>query len=191
MPRFWEHPDHLVKVRLPIALGVIALAVLLTGLLTSPARRTPFYAPAQPIAFPHDRHAGLMRIDCRYCHAGVEISRIASVPATEICMNCHRTAMTDRPGIQAVRAAYETGRPVRWRRVYRLPDFVYFSHDVHVAAGATCDLCHGDVARATVIKQILPLSMGDCLGCHRHAVSRIAGARAGVRGPDDCSGCHR
>jgi hypothetical protein len=187
----WGHLDHHVKVRLPITLGVVLASVLVTGVLTSPSRRTPLFSPAQPIAFPHDRHAGTMHIDCRYCHIGVETGRFATVPSSQICMNCHSVAMIDRPGVAMLRAEYAAGRPIAWKRVYKLPDFVYFSHDVHIPAGATCDLCHGDVTQAVAIRQILPLSMGNCIGCHRSAESRIAGARAGLRGPDDCSACHR
>jgi hypothetical protein len=188
---FWRRLDHHVKVRLPITLGVMLAAIVSTGLVTAPVRRTPFFSPAQPIAFPHDRHAGLMHVDCRYCHIGVETSRFATVPSSRICMNCHTIAMIDRPGVAALRALYARGEPVRWKRVHRLPDFVYFSHDVHIAAGAGCELCHGRVIEASAIRQVLPLSMGNCITCHREAASRIAGAPATLRGPDDCSACHR
>lgn len=187
----WRRLDHHVKVRLPITLGVMLAAIVSIGLVTAPSRRTPFFSPPQPIAFAHDRHAGLMKIDCRYCHVGVETSRIASVPSSQICMNCHTAAMIDRPGVVALRTAYAAGTPIRWKRVHRLPDFVYFAHDVHFAAGATCQQCHGQVQHEATVRQVLPLSMGDCITCHRNAASRIAGAAPGLRGPDDCSSCHR
>ena len=46
-------------------------------------------APVQPIPFSHQHHAGILGIDCRYCHTTVESSPFAGMPATEICMNCH------------------------------------------------------------------------------------------------------
>ena len=34
---------------------------------------------------------------------------------------------------------------IPWVRVHNLPDFVYFDHRAHVAAGVTCQKCHGPV----------------------------------------------
>ena len=48
------------------------------------------YQPEQPIHFSHRIHAGLNKIDCKYCHAGVEKSKAASIPSINICMNCHK-----------------------------------------------------------------------------------------------------
>jgi hypothetical protein len=54
------------------------------------------YAPEQPIAFSHRLHAGEMTISCQYCHAGVEKSRHAGIPAASTCMNCH--SFVTKPG---------------------------------------------------------------------------------------------
>jgi hypothetical protein len=188
---FWARLDHHVKVRLPITLAVLVVSVAATGLLTEPSRRTPGYGPAQPVAFSHEMHAGTMRVDCRYCHRGVDSGRFATVPASSTCMNCHSVAATDRPGVTLLRALYEEGKPVPWKRVHRLPDFVYFAHDVHVAAGAGCENCHGNIAQASLVRQVHTLSMGSCLDCHRNAHSRIVRAGADLRGPENCSACHR
>ena len=48
------------------------------------------YAPKQPIAFSHRLHAGELKIACLYCHFGAEQSQHAGIPATSLCMNCHR-----------------------------------------------------------------------------------------------------
>src|SRR5450759_5847234 len=48
------------------------------------------YEPAQPIAFSHRLHAGELQVQCLYCHSGAEKSRHAGIPATNVCMNCHR-----------------------------------------------------------------------------------------------------
>ena len=48
------------------------------------------YAPEQPIAFSHKLHAGDLKIACLYCHFGAEQSKHAGIPATSLCMNCHR-----------------------------------------------------------------------------------------------------
>jgi hypothetical protein len=187
----WARLDHHVKVRLPITLAVVVISVTASGLLTEPSRRTPGYGPEQPIAFSHALHAGTMKVECRYCHSGVETGRHATVPASQICMNCHSVAATERPGVAALRALYEEDKPVAWKRIHKLPDFVYFAHDVHVAAGIDCESCHGRMTRASLVRQVHLLSMGSCLDCHRHAPRRIAGVSADLRGPEHCSACHR
>lgn len=191
MDSFWARLDYSLKVRLPIVLGVALVSITITALVTEPVRRTVGYAPGQPINFSHKVHAGDMKVDCRYCHVGVETGRFASVPASQTCMNCHSVAAVDRPGVAALRTLYSQGEPVVWKRVYRAPDFVYFSHDVHIAAKADCRNCHGDVATMDVVRQVQPMSMGSCLGCHRNASTRIVGARSDLVGPENCSSCHR
>ncbi len=48
------------------------------------------YAPDQPIKFSHETHAGINKIDCKYCHDGARRSKHAVIPAANTCMNCHR-----------------------------------------------------------------------------------------------------
>lgn len=47
------------------------------------------YMPHQPIFYSHKVHAGIHQINCQYCHAGVNDSRQAMIPSTNVCMNCH------------------------------------------------------------------------------------------------------
>ena len=53
------------------------------------------YRPVQPVPYSHKLHVGDLGLDCRYCHASVEISAVANVPPTQTCMNCHRLVMKD------------------------------------------------------------------------------------------------
>lgn len=48
------------------------------------------YMPHQPIFYSHKVHAGINQINCQYCHAGVNDSRQAMIPSTNVCMNCHK-----------------------------------------------------------------------------------------------------
>ena len=191
MGSFWARLDHYVKFHLPAIVGVVLISVTVTALVTEPVRRTVGYAPPQPINFSHKQHAGDMRIDCRYCHTGVETGRHAGIPAVGICMNCHSVAAVDSAGVAQMRALYAQGQPVAWQRVHKLPDFVYFSHNIHIAADIGCENCHGNVARMDIVEQVRPLSMGNCLGCHRHTPEQAAGVPADLKGPEDCSSCHR
>src|SRR5205809_3661070 len=98
-------------------------------------------ARQQPVQFSHEHHAGGLGIDCRYCHTTVEVSSFAGIPATEVCMNCHRQIWSDSAMLEPVRASYRSGQPLRWNRVYDLPGFAYFDHSIHIHKGVGCVTC--------------------------------------------------
>jgi hypothetical protein len=125
-------------------------------------------AVPQPVPFSHKHHVGDDGIDCRYCHAAVETAATAGMPATETCMTCHSQLFTDAPVLQPVRESYRQGKPMKWRRVYDLPDFVYFNHAIHVHKGVGCVTCHGRVDTMPFIARQVSLDMQWCVNCHRH-----------------------
>jgi hypothetical protein len=140
--------------------------------------RTPFlqrreYAVEQPVQFDHRHHRVDDEIDCLYCHGDARRSPYAGVPATEVCMGCHAQVWSDSVQLEPVRRSYYSGRPLRWRRVHRLPDYVFFDHSVHLRHGVGCATCHGRVDRMAVAYQVEPLSMGWCLDCHRDPGPRL------------------
>ena len=47
----------------------------------------PGYQPTQPVPFSHKIHAGELKMDCRYCHIGVDKAAAASIPPTATCIN--------------------------------------------------------------------------------------------------------
>ncbi len=122
----------------------------------------------QPVPFSHEHHVGGLGIDCRYCHTTVENSAFAGMPDTYTCMSCHSQIWTDSPTLAPVRASLATGTPLRWNRVYRLPDFVYFDHGIHVSRGVGCASCHGRIDRMPLTWAASTLEMRWCLDCHRH-----------------------
>jgi hypothetical protein len=141
--------------------------------------------PEQPIAFPHDVHAGKLGMDCLYCHTGAAKSAIANIPAVETCMGCHKIAVSDRPEIQKLAHAWEKGEPIQWVEVYRLPDHVKFNHKRHVQAGFACQTCHGPVQEMPRVYQFSSLKMGWCVTCHRENVDHPE-----HEAPMDCLACH-
>ena len=189
----WTRLDRTIRVRLPFVAGVALVSIVLAGVITTPTRRNPGYAPEQPVAFSHRLHAGDMRVDCRYCHTGVETGRHAGIPSTTVCMNCHSVAsVADSTKIQPLLAAATAGVPIRWKRIHRLPEFTYFSHDVHVVKGIDCRTCHGLIEQMDVVRQVMPLSMKFCLDCHREPHEKVAGLAPGTLvGPESCGTCHR
>jgi hypothetical protein len=208
--------------RLPLLLAGIApivLGLVVTGVwyYLSPNFTDVGYRPQQPIAFSHKVHAGELGMDCRYCHNTVERGARAAIPPTATCMNCHAYVKTGSDEIKKIWASAENNTPIEWVRVHLLPDYAYFDHSVHLAAGIGCVSCHGRIDRMDVVQQDQPLSMGWCLDCHRNPSSHLrpraevtnmdydpvaAGYVAGsdeerarrdfkLAPPEHCSGCHR
>jgi hypothetical protein len=176
----------------------------------SPKNTQVGYAPEQPIPYSHRLHAGELGIDCRYCHANIERSQEAMIPPTQACMGCHAIVKKDSPKLAALRGSWSGGAPVEWVRVHRLADYVYFDHSVHLAAGVGCVSCHGRIDQMDVVRQDKPLNMAFCLECHREPNKNLRPkdqitnmtwtptadeaaefAQATVRGPENCTGCHR
>ena len=158
----------------------------------------------------------LLGLSCIYCHKHVEDSPHATIPSTQTCMNCHRIIKATSPLLEAVRASSTAGDPIRWRRVHKVPDFVFFNHAVHVRRGIGCVSCHGKVDEMPLVVHDQPLSMGWCLDCHRHPETALRpmaevtnlnwvppdgqtqrelgiflNRKRGIQAADQCSACHR
>ena len=133
--------------------------------------RSQNYAPDQPIKFSHKVHATDNKIDCRYCHTGVDDSKSAIIPSANVCLNCHSIVREGRNSgkfeINKIHAAVENKKPIEWIRIHKLPDHVFFSHAQHVNVGKReCQECHGEVEQMHIVKQVEDLSMGWCIDCH-------------------------
>lgn len=163
---------------LPLALGLGAalvggaVAAGVTIYLTPKYTRAG-YQPVQPVPFSHQIHAGQLGMDCRYCHNGVEKSWFANLPGASTCMNCHNQVLKDDPRLQIVRTSAETGRPIPWVQVHKVPDYVYFNHSVHVRRGMSCVACHGRVDQMDEVRHDQSFSMSFCLDCHRDPAASI------------------
>src|SRR5579875_4044435 len=197
-------------VLLPFAGVALAYAVRNTPYVTEQA-----VTIEQPVPFSHKHHVGDLGLDCRYCHEGVTNSRFADMPPTSTCMTCHSQIWTNAAMLAPVRESLAKDRPLLWRRVNNLPDYVYFDHSIHIAKGVGCSSCHGDVKQMALTKQAQPLTMGWCLSCHRDPGKNLRppdqifdtsifphndaaeGARlvrfyhVRTEGLTDCSTCHR
>lgn len=152
-------------------IGLIAGPALVLSLLCL-INFTPFVTgqgivSLQNVPFSHEHHVGGLGLDCRYCHTGVERSSWAGLPDTATCMTCHSQLWTNAEMLAPVRQSLASGIPLHWNRVYRLPDYVYFDHSVHIKNGVGCSTCHGAVDRMPLLRQAAPLTMGWCLDCHR------------------------
>ncbi|MCC7518262.1 MAG: cytochrome C [Verrucomicrobiae bacterium] len=202
-----------------IVIGVSLVGAIVVGALWyyfTPKYVRVGYMPVQPVAFNHELHVTQLGLDCRYCHQNVERSANSTIPSTQTCMACHQNVKTDSPKLAALRESWQTGLPVRWVRVHKAPDFVYFNHSAHVNRGVSCAHCHGAVNHMPVLYHDQPQSMSWCLECHRDPAAKIRppdkvfdldwraptpeaqrelGAKLvkewGVNPPVTCAGCHR
>ena len=165
--------------------------VLVVGVLAEPDRYTLGYAPEQPIPFSHKQHAGDNAIPCLYCHSGALSSRHAGVPPLSKCQNCHSVTLVDSPHIERITEMADNGEPLVWKRVYALPDHVYFDHRPHVRTGIACQECHGEVEEMEVVSRKMNMRMGKCLECHRGERTYLHGPPPEDQGPTNCWACHR
>lgn len=174
------------------------------------------YQPTQPAPFSHEFHVGQLGLSCLYCHTHVDEAPHSNVPATQTCMNCHLRVKAQSPLLAEVRNSWESGTPVRWKQVHRLPDYAYFNHAVHINRGISCQSCHGEINEMKVVYHAEPLSMGWCLECHRNPAPHLrprdevynldwqpefgesalsVGERLqrelNIHPPETCQGCHR
>jgi hypothetical protein len=96
-------------------------------------------------------------------------------------MTCHQRVKTESPAIQQLAKAHSTGEAILWKRVYRLPDYVHFSHKVHTTGvdAANCEACHGPVRDMDVMQRVRDISMAACLDCHQQK-----------QAPARCDTCH-
>jgi formate-dependent nitrite reductase cytochrome c552 subunit len=126
--------------------------------------KLPLAVAPQPVPFSHKRHADA-GAQCLDCHAKALTGDRATIPQADQCKLCHPAMKLDPK--------------IAWVRVYKLPDFVVFSHAAHGKAGIDCATCHGPVARRAVLQKEVSTSMRTCVDCHRLRKASI-----------DCSRCH-
>ena len=152
---------------------VIALGVTLDQLQRSPWVTRQGQRPDQPVPFSHKHHVQGLGLQCQYCHVTVEKSSYAGIPPTKTCINCHSQIWTNAQLLEPVRSSWATGQSLVWTKVHDLPDFVYFSHEIHVNKGLGCSSCHGRVDQMPLMYAQNTLQMEWCLDCHRNPAKHL------------------
>jgi len=118
---------------------------------------------AEPAPFSHKTHAGV-NLACTFCHKTAATAERATFPAFSTCKTCH---------------VEKAEQPLPSQRVYRLPDFVFFSHGRHAAAKVECAACHGDVKAQAKIEVHRSTKMAACVDCHKEHKATVV-----------CNACH-
>jgi hypothetical protein len=180
MPQIFKRRANALA-RVAIIATVLFIAVfgdVVWGYYQTPYEGFTGKAPYQPVPFSHKHHVGALGIGCRYCHTGVTQSAFAGLPPTHTCMTCHSQLWTNAKMLAPVRHSLETDTSIRWVRVTRLPDYVYFNHSVHVQHGVPCQACHGRVDKMPLTYKVHGFRMRFCIGCHRNPGPRLRPEKA-------------
>jgi hypothetical protein len=142
--------------------------------------RNPPPAPVQPLPYSHRLHVGDLGLECADCHTNPGGGKLMTYPPTATCTSCHRTNPGGSQSLQALMTMAGSGKPIPWRRVYQLPDYVYWQHAPHLAAKVECVECHGSVGERDVVS--LETDVTTMRGCQRcHEKRQVF---------TDCGDCH-
>ncbi len=137
----------------------------------------------QPIAFNHQLHTGELEMTCDICHQFYSSGKHSGLPSLASCMDCHEEPLTESPEEQKIRDLAAAGQDDVFRKLFKMPDHVFYSHRRHAELGEiACETCHGAVATSSVPPQrpLVRVSMNSCVECHeREQVS------------SECTSCHR
>jgi hypothetical protein len=145
-----------------------------------PEEELPRSVAPQPVAFSHRVHQEKASLRCDFCHPGAAKGDAATLPPPDSCLTCHRVIKAESPEVAKLAAVAEQGGRISWVPVYRVPDYVFFGHAPHVAAGLGCGECHGPVETRDVLQKEVSTSMNACLDCHRRRAA-----------PQNCVACHQ
>ena len=155
-----------------------SLLVVVGALVTVQAATEDPKPPAQPIPFNHKLHVGA-GLQCNVCHPNAAKTARAGLPSAAQCMACHAGIKKDSPAIQKLAAFQAQPKPIPWARVYKLPDFIFFSHAPHVNGKVTCAECHGPVEQREALVAEVTHNMKNCMECH--LVRKVT---------NECNVCH-
>ncbi|HXH51082.1 MAG TPA: cytochrome c3 family protein [Terriglobia bacterium] len=173
-------------VRNPVLIQTLCALAFFVGTAVAPvtpargaqAKQNTLKPPLQPVPFSHRRHCE-KNIPCVLCHQTAATGETAGLPGADVCMACHQSVATGAPSIRKLAAYARQHKPVPWLRIYRIQDFVFFSHKRHAGAKVACAACHGKVCKSDVLKLEVKLSMKFCIDCHKASKASLK-----------CNACH-
>ena len=171
-------------------------------------------AVVQPIAFPHNLHAGSgeeqANMNCQFCHFSAERSVDAGIPPVSSCWGCHQVVQgRNNPGeVAKIQGYMDRDESIPWVRLYKISDHAHFPHMRHINAGLECQQCHGEIQEVGAegiqtrgglagalfgtdpgVHENGPVWRGDamgwCIDCHRQP--NEAGQQ---QASTDCAVCH-
>lgn len=135
------------------------------------------YAPEQPVIFSHKIHSSKYKIKCLFCHYEAESHSFSALPTTLSCMICHVALKSESKLIEPLIESYDEKRPIKWKRIHKLPEYVRFNHNTHIMSNIDCASCHGYVENMDITKRTKDFTMAWCIDCHRQPEKYIITGR--------------
>lgn len=135
----------------------------------------------QPISFNHKIHAE-NGLECLDCHIHFQTEKSSGRPTIYICSGCHEEPQGEGQEEAKIIESVKSGKEVDWKRLYRIPEDVTFSHRQHVVAGELeCSVCHGGIGESTKPpSKPVKIKMKKCMKCHE-----------AKNVDNDCIACHK
>lgn len=166
-----------------LLIGAVTLTMAGAGFAAGRSTFRPGENVSQPIQFNHRKHVRDAGLACATCHEYYETSAHSGLPGLATCLGCHDGTTTGTAEEKKLVELGKTEPTPPFRKLFRLPDHVYYSHRRHVVvAGLECEDCHGGIAETTAPppRPLVRVTMATCVACH---------AAKGVQ--TDCTHCHR
>lgn len=135
----------------------------------------------QPLQFNHKIHKE-NDLECLDCHLYFEDHASSGRPRLETCQGCHEEPLGESKAEKILVDHISSGKELEWKRLYRVPEDVYFSHRRHVILGnIECQICHGDIGESIrPPAKPIKITMKKCMKCHNEK-----------KADNDCIACHR
>lgn len=160
-----------------VSLGVLLVFIVFLVIILQKVRgRT-----QQPLAFNHKIHAE-NGLECQDCHSYFKEYASSGRPPLETCVGCHEEPLGKSEAEKALIEHIKSEKEIEWKKLYMVPEDVYFSHRRHVVLGKMeCQICHGDIGmRTRPPSRPFKITMEKCMKCH-----------AEKQADNDCIACHR
>lgn len=170
---------ELIKINKNFLIAFLWISILAIGLLIAYDKTVDETGTlkAQAIYFSHKTHSEKFGIKCLYCHYGAEKSPFSPIPTTYTCMVCHIALGVENEQLDPVNFSFDEEKPLKWNRLYKLPEYTHFNHQRHIIAQIDCSSCHGEAERFDTLAIHTNMTMKWCLDCHRQPEDYIIKAR--------------
>lgn len=166
-----------------LMIAAVAMAMASAGFAAGRILLRPNRSVDQPVEFNHKLHVEEVELECSTCHEYFASGEHSGLPTLETCMQCHEEALTETSEEQKLLRLADEGGRAEFRKLFRMPDHVFYSHRQHVtAAGLECATCHGDIEGTTAPPRtpLVRITMDTCVNCHAERAVNT-----------DCTHCHR
>ncbi len=156
-----EH-DHRIQMRRHAVIGLVVIVLLVLAGMVGAGSWTSSQDESALIHFSHQKHLVDVGADCSSCHGGIESSQKASdnhLGNMQTCYACHDESSTECSFCHKESGPDYTAFAPAERSIF-------FSHELHIGKGLTCDRCHAGMAEVDYAGAAQLPTMATCAECH-------------------------